>query len=104
MLSIADGITQASQHLSKTVLDLLKPEPGPYALFAHLAQLHKRLKQIKIITERLYDGRYQLLKSSIVQDIYRPRNWPPGVPYPHEYNEIGREHSLLDENLDSLRL
>lgn len=76
--------------LSKTVLEGLRPAPGPYAFFHHSAHALERLNDCHRVVARLFEQRRLLTKLGIEFAKKEPKDWPPGIPYPKEVQNIMR--------------
>ncbi len=96
------------RQLSKTVLQGLKPHPGPYAFFNHVAQAHERLGDCDRTVKRLFDGRKRLTQLEHLKESAVPRDWPPGKAFPDEAQRIMRQESELErymkQDLETLYL
>ena len=95
----ADEGVEQLQELSRVVLELTSPPPGPYLLFHSLAGALVKTREIKIIVERLYNDKLELLKSDYIEHEARPRNWPPGTPFPPEFQELSRRVSETNDQM-----
>lgn len=94
-----DAAVERLKELSRTILELRSPEPGPYLLFHGLTGALVKTREIRIIVERLYNNRLELLKSDYIEHEARPQNWPPGTPYPQEFQELTRRVSEINQQM-----
>lgn len=98
---------EASLHkLSKIVLTGLKPPPGPYAFFHYSSHALARIQDCKRIVKRLFAGRLKLTKLAKQEDLFRPKKWPAGKPYPEKVKKIRKENgevtAYMKQDLESL--
>lgn len=96
---LASEAEEALKEWSKTVLDGLKPEPGPYAFFSHNAHALERVRDMHRVLERLYEERIRLRVLDEQEYAIMPRDWPGGVPFPPEIQEIMKENHKLNEHV-----
>ncbi len=66
----------------RPLIDLLKPPPGPYALFSHQSHASERIRDVRVIFERLLDARHGYTRLNAEINEARPADWPAGVPFP----------------------
>lgn len=95
----ATKVVEALQTLTKSIVELRKPKPGPYLLFHHAGSVVERSRQLSLLLARLHNNRVELLKNDIIEDVTRPKDWPGGVPYPKEYQEIILKSQELDNEI-----
>jgi len=83
--------------LSKTVLEGLNPPAGAYAFFNHISHALSRIKDIGMITDRLYEEINALIRLSIEEQRIQPNTLKPGEPYPEPYQVILSKSSEINE-------
>ncbi|MDH5772315.1 MAG: hypothetical protein OEY84_04195 [Rhodospirillaceae bacterium] len=95
----ADDVDKEINELTKFIQKNEEPEPGPYLIFYHSGFSSQRVKELRIIVERLYNNRIELLKSDMIRDVARPKDWPSGVPFPEEFEEITKQGAEIDSQI-----
>ena len=81
------------------ILQALNPAPGPYALFHHLGHASERVRDVTLILRRLVDGRERLTGVNERVTAARPRDWPPGEPYPEPVATLMTEASAITHTM-----
>lgn len=99
MRKLADEAEEALKAWSKTVLDTLKPAPGPYAFFSHNAHALERTRDVRRILERLYAERIRLRILDEEEHAVMPEDWPGDVPFPPEVQEVMKENHRVNEHV-----
>jgi len=94
---IKDDAQKLLHRLSKTVSEGLKPHPGPYAFFNHVTQALERLKDCNRVVKRLFYERKELTELTYSEESLRPKDWPPGKPFPDEVQKVMKQESELTE-------
>lgn len=97
ILHLADQALKYQHTLSKKVHELLKIEPGTYALFHHHAHLIERIKDVKKIITRLGENRKAITDLSIKENTLRPKKAKPGRPLSKRLQAVMRRHHELIE-------
>ena len=92
-----DQAIEAIKGLTTAVIDQHKPSPGPYQLFNQNASLLKRVKEIRLIVTRLYEGRIELLKNDLLENLAVPAGRSSQKRYPDELNEFISAGQEIDE-------
>jgi len=94
------------QLLSKTVLDGLKPPAGAYVFFNHTSHALSRIKDIEKIIHRMLNEVRTLAILSIEEQRLMPKNWPAGIPFPNNVQEVMKKsrevNSLAQLDMESL--
>lgn len=75
----------------RPLLDVLRPPPGPYALFHHQSHALERVRDVRFIFERLLRGRTDYSRLNAEIDDARPEDWPGGVPFPEPVAGLMRQ-------------
>ena len=58
--SLAYKAEDVLRTFSKSISEVIKPTPGPYAFFHHVTHTLERIKDIHCVLNRLYEERVQL--------------------------------------------
>jgi hypothetical protein len=91
--------TAAALADGKSLIEALKPPPGPYALFHHRTHARERCLDVALILRRLLDGRARLTIANAPTEQLRPDRWPAGVPYPPEMQAAMQDTLMLGHAL-----
>ena len=83
----------------RPILEVLRPPPGPYALFSHMAHALERVGDVRLIYSRLLEGRADYTRINARIDGERPENWPGGVPFPEAVAGLMGEAHRINEAL-----
>lgn len=94
--SLLEKCEQSLHALEKTVHEGLKPQPGAYAFFHHVAHALSRVNDLKKILDRLFSEVHSLVFLHAQQEKCLPKNWPSGVPFPESVQEIHRRHDRVN--------
>lgn len=94
---IKDDAEKTLHQLSKTVLEGLKPRPGPYGFFHHIAQALERSKDCDRIAKRLFHERKRLTPLAYSEELVRPKDWPLSKAFPDDVQEVIKQKSELTE-------
>lgn len=87
------------QLLSKTLLEGKKPPTGPHAFFYQSGNALEKLQTCMMIVERLLYNRRLVTELSVRERQLTPDDWPAGVPYPSEAQEVMREVQLRAQHM-----
>lgn len=85
--------------LSKSVSEKIAPPTGPYLLFHHISSLLQRSRELKLLIERLYNNRIELLRQDTIVELAMPTTIPGMVPFPNEYQELVQLSTKIDEQI-----
>jgi len=83
--------------MSEEVFSARTPAPSPYMLFNHNTLLMIRVKELRLIIERLYNNRIELLKVDIL--AHMTHAIPPNSPVPSGFQEIMSMVNKIDEQI-----
>jgi len=87
------------QTLATALQHVKSQPPAPALAYYYQSYAYQRTKELSLIGKRLYDLRLELLKIDQILQLHRPRNWPPGTPYPDEFQEISRSGSEVNDQI-----
>lgn len=99
MRKLSDEAEKALRDWSKSVLEGIKPKPGPYAFFNHNAHALERVKDVQRTLERLYEERIQLRVLDEEEHSTIPKDWPAGTPFPPETQELMKKIQNINEHV-----
>lgn len=69
---------------SNPIREAVKPASGSYALFNHLVHAQERVRDVRLIFDRMAAGREELSHVNAQVAALRPKDWPPNTPYPDD--------------------
>lgn len=100
LISLADDSAKKCNELTKEILELKTPPPGPYAIFHHFSHLVERIRDIKHILTRMVSNKERLVILADKERIIRPTvNIKPGKPLPSKLQKINSQHNVLTERM-----
>ena len=77
------------------LLSVLKPPPGPYALFHHQTHALERSRDVRLLFQRLLDARLAYTAANERIAAERPKDWPAGVPLPAHVSDLMNQAELV---------
>lgn len=98
LLDMADSTLKKLESLNKQIHLNREIKPGPYRLFYHHGLLVERIKDLRIVIERLGKNRKRITELSIRENKYRPKKIRHGKPISKRLQKIANEtHQLKSE-------
>ncbi len=80
-IALAEAAINNNQQLSEKIRTLVDGTPGPYTLIHHHAYLFERIRDVKIILNRLKENRAVITELAIKEDTLRPKKRLNGKPH-----------------------